>query len=66
MTISNSVSPTNEINKLIFIFNALEKGWSVKKKGKMYIFSKKHNNDCNYLKPSFIYEFIQSNFSLNR
>jgi len=66
MTISNSISHTNEITKLAFIFNAIEKGWSVKKKGKVYIFSKKHNNDYNYFKPSFIYEFIHSNFSVIR
>ena len=31
-------------HKMTFIMNALEKGWSVKKKNDEYIFSKKHEN----------------------
>ena len=63
MNITNHIPPSNEINKLLFIHNALEKGWSVRKKGKCYIFSRKHNNELKYFKPSYIYEFIQSNIS---
>lgn len=42
------------IQKLVFIHNALEDGWSVKKKDSSYIFTKKHENrqeiyDNNYL-----------------
>ena len=29
-------------NKMIFLFNALEDGWSVKKRNDSYIFAKKH------------------------
>jgi hypothetical protein len=61
MNISSHILPSNEINKLSFIYNALEKGWSVRKKGKYYIFSRKHNNELKYFKPSYIYEFFQSN-----
>ena len=63
MNITNRILPSNEINKLIFIYNALEKGWSVRKKGKRYIFSRKHNNELKYFKPSYIYDFVQSNIS---
>jgi hypothetical protein len=61
MNIPNSIHSTNEINKLLFIYNAIEQGWRVKKKGGCYIFSRKHNNECKYFRPSYIYEFIQSN-----
>ena len=42
------------IQKFVFIHNALEDGWSVKKKDNSYIFTKKHENrqeiyDNNYL-----------------
>jgi hypothetical protein len=66
MNISSHILPSNEINKLSFIYNALEKGWSVKKKGKYYIFSRKHNNELKYFKPSYIYDFVQSNISFYR
>jgi len=44
-----------QLYKLIFINNAIEDGWSVKKKETSYIFTKKHENrkvifDNNYLK----------------
>lgn len=55
MNITSHILPSNEINKLLFIHNALEKGWSVRKKGKYYVFSKKHNNEIKYFKPSYIY-----------
>ena len=63
MNITTHILPSNELNKLSFIYNAIEKGWSVKKKGKCYIFYRKHNNELKYFKPSYIYEFIQSNLS---
>jgi hypothetical protein len=63
MNITGHILPGNEINKLLFIHNALEKGWGVRKKGKYYVFSKKHNNEIKYFKPSYLYEFIQSNIS---
>jgi hypothetical protein len=42
------------LQKMVFINNALEDGWSVKKKENSYIFTKKHENrqeifDNNYL-----------------
>ena len=63
MNIPISIHSSNETNKLIFIYNAIEKGWSVRKKGKYYIFSRKHNNEIKYFKPSYIYEFVESNIS---
>jgi len=60
MNIPNSIHSTNETTKLIFIYNAIEKGWSVRKKGKLYVFSRKHNNDCKYLKSSYLHDFIKS------
>ena len=50
----------NDMNKMVFIYNALEKGWSVKKRDGRYIFRKKHNNDSTYFKQSFINEFVHS------
>ena len=35
----------NNMNKLLFIYNAIENGWSVRKKGGFYVFSRKHSNE---------------------
>ena len=50
----------NDINKMIFIYNALEKGWTVKKRGGKYFFKKKHNNESGYFKSSYIKDFVHS------
>jgi len=63
MNITVNIPPIQvgtDINKMVFIFNAIEKGWTVKKRDGRYIFRKKHNNESNYLKPSFINEFVNS------
>jgi hypothetical protein len=49
-----------DTNKMAFIFNAIETGWSVKKRNGRYIFSKKHNNESKYLKRTFINDFVNS------
>ena len=53
--------PNNNMKKLLFIYNALENGWSVKKKGDFYVFFRKHNNNRKYFTSSYIYDFVQSN-----
>ena len=56
----------NVIQKMIFIFNALESGWIVRKvEGDKYEF-KKHKDDVShevYLE-SYVKEFIRNNLSL--
>lgn len=50
-----------KLQKMTFIYNAIQKGWSIKKNGKKYIFTKKHNNKKEYLYDSYLKEFIESN-----
>ena len=51
-------------HKMTFIMNALEKGWSVKKKNDEYIFSKKHENRREIFKESYLSEFLKTNMQL--
>ena len=44
--------------KISFIFNAIEDGWTVKKKGEFYIFTKNHNNETEVYKESYLNNFI--------
>jgi len=50
------------LQKLSFIYNAIEKGWSVKKIEDKYIFSKKHEGREEVYLESFLPQFIKSNF----
>ena len=51
--------------KMIFIMNAIDKGWSVKKKNKKFIFCKKKDNKKEYLQDNYLDNFVKSNFDKN-
>ena len=48
--------------KIIFINNALEDGWSIKKMNEKYIFTKKHENRREIFQEDYLENFIISNF----
>jgi len=54
-------NPT-QIKKMIFVMNALEKGWSVKKRDQEYIFTKKHENRREVFLENYLETFVHSNF----
>ena len=47
--------------KIVFIFNALEKGWSIKKKGQRFVFSKNHEGKKEVFSDAYLKRFIKSN-----
>jgi hypothetical protein len=53
------------LRKLLFISNALEQGWSVKKQDESYIFTKKHENKREVFKENYLENFLLTNFSNN-
>jgi hypothetical protein len=48
--------------KMYFIMNALEQGWTIQKQNDSYIFSKRHEGKREVFKDSYLEEFIASNF----
>ena len=50
-----------EQHKMIFILNALENGWSIKKNKKKYFFQKKHNNEKEIFLDNYLNIFIKNN-----
>jgi len=50
---------------MVFIMNALEKGWSVKKKEDEYIFTKKHEGKREIFRENYLETFIQTNFDMD-
>jgi hypothetical protein len=61
----NVQMPKNQFKKMLFIMNALDKGWSVKKSVDSYIFTKKHENRREVFQENYLEEFLISNFSNN-
>jgi len=65
-----STSPLNNIKiektmmrKMLFIMNALDQGWSIKKSNDSYIFTKKHENRREIFQENYLEDFLISNFS---
>jgi len=59
---SNHIT-NNQIKKMIFIQNALDQGWTIKKSGDSYIFTKKHENRREIFQENYLETFLISNFS---
>jgi hypothetical protein len=51
----------NTYKKMIFINNAIEDGWSVKKNNDTYIFKKKHENKVEVFEKDYLDNFIINN-----
>ena len=49
--------------KMILIYNALEKGWKIKKRNNSYIFTKNHEGKKEVLLDNYIKRFIETNLN---
>jgi hypothetical protein len=54
-----------KFRKIIFINNAIENGWTVKKNNGYYVFTKEHNNIKKYKKKKYIEQFLYENVNLH-
>jgi|UniRef100_A0A6C0JK90 hypothetical protein len=63
--IDNIKLEKSHFRKLLFIANALDRGWSVKKSKDSYIFTKKHENRREIFQENYLEDFLISNFSSN-
>ena len=55
-----------KFQKMLLLFNSIDNGWSVKKKGESYIFKKPHENKKEVLEDSYITKFMNTNLDLNK
>ena len=53
-----------KLQKLSFIYNAIDAGWSVKKLEDKYIFSKKHEGKKEVYLETYLHKFIESNLNI--
>lgn len=61
---SQSTVDKHHLQKMIFIMNALDDGWSVKKSQDKYIFSKKHENKVEVFQEEYLATFILQHMRL--
>jgi len=55
----------NKMKKMIFIFNALNNGWTIKKQNNNYIFSKNHENKKEIYDDNYLFNFISHNVNMS-
>lgn len=54
-----------ERSKIMFIMNAIEDGWCVRKKDSVYIFSKHKGKEKQLYEEKYLEKFIQKYFNIN-
>ena len=55
-----------KLKKMAFIFNALERGWSVKKRLDSYIFTKNHEGKKEVFNDEYLAMFMKDNMDINK
>ena len=51
--------------KMIFIYNALDKGWAIKKKKNTYVFTKNHEGKKEVMLDDYLKRFMLDNLDIN-
>lgn len=51
-----------EIQKMLFIYNALEDGWKIEKEKNSFVFNKPHEEKKEYFTDDYLKEFIKKHF----
>tara|TARA_A100001015_G_C14978961_1_gene708584 strand:+ start:1584 stop:1808 length:225 start_codon:yes stop_codon:yes gene_type:complete len=54
------------LQKMIFLYNALDKGWTIKKKNKAYIFTKNHQGKKEVFLENYLKRFMMENLDINK
>ena len=54
-----------KFQKMVFLYNALENGWSIKKRNDSYIFTKNHEGKKEIFDESYLSIFMKDNADIN-
>jgi len=52
--------------KMNLLYNALNDGWSIKKKENSYIFTKKHENKKEIIEDTYLLKFMKTNLDMGK
>ena len=65
--LENNIKIDNiKFQKMLFLFNAIEEGWSIKKKNNSYVFSKNHEGKKEVFEDSYLLRFMKTNLDLSK
>ena len=54
-----------KFQKMVFLYNALDNGWSIKKRKDSYIFTKNHEGKKEIFDESYLAVFMKENANIN-
>jgi hypothetical protein len=54
-----------KFQKMVFLFNALDNGWSIKKRKDSYIFTKNHEGKKEVFDETYLATFMKDNIDIN-
>uniref|UniRef100_A0A6C0J8U0 Uncharacterized protein n=1 Tax=viral metagenome TaxID=1070528 RepID=A0A6C0J8U0_9ZZZZ len=72
MDVDINIDPNNMkidcimLQKMIFIHNALEKGWAIKKKNRVYVFTKNHEGKKEVMLEDYLRRFMLDNLDISK
>jgi len=55
-----------KLQKMLLLYNAIEDGWSIKKKNNSYIFAKNHENKKEVYEDTYLLKFMKTNLDINK
>ena len=54
-----------QFQKMAFIYNAVEKGWTIKKRDNKYVFTKNHKGEKEVFLDTYLRQFLKNNFDVD-
>jgi hypothetical protein len=57
---------TVQFQKMVLLYNALEEGWSVRKREESYIFTKKHEGKKEIISDNYLETFMKTNLDIRK
>ena len=57
---------SSQFRKMLFLYNAIQDGWTVKKKDNSYIFQKNHENKREVFLDTYLTTFMKSNLDVSQ
>ena len=55
-----------KFQKMMLLYNAIDQGWSVKKRNNAYVFTKNHEGKKEVLEDTYLLKFMKTNLDLNK
>lgn len=55
-----------QFQKMVFMFNAIEDGWTLKKRHDSYVFTKNHEGKKEILHDNYLLEFMTKNMNAKK